>query len=69
MTDDIAHAAVYLGSDESGFVNGEDMVIDGGSTPGGPPSTVLDMAQDPPVIVRPGALDGEVMEFLGLSGQ
>ncbi len=31
-TADIAHLAVYLGSDEAGFVTGADMRIDGGAT-------------------------------------
>jgi L-threonylcarbamoyladenylate synthase len=33
-----------------------DLVLDGGPTPGGMPSTVLDVTVDPPRVVRQGAV-------------
>jgi L-threonylcarbamoyladenylate synthase len=38
-----------------------DLVLDGGRTPGGPPSTLVDVTRTPPVVIRPGAvvLDGD----------
>jgi L-threonylcarbamoyladenylate synthase len=33
-----------------------DLVIDGGATPGGAPSTVLDVTSDPPRVLREGAV-------------
>lgn len=34
-----------------------DLIIDGGATPGGKGSTILDTTQDPPVVLRAGAID------------
>jgi L-threonylcarbamoyladenylate synthase len=38
------------------FDRGIDLVLDGGPTPGGAPSTVLDVTVDPPRILRAGAV-------------
>lgn len=46
-----------------------DLVIDGGWTPGGLPSTVLNLIPDPPVILRRGILGDEVEEFLKKLGR
>jgi L-threonylcarbamoyladenylate synthase len=36
-----------------------ELVLDGGAVPGGVPSTVVDCTQDPPRILRQGAISGE----------
>jgi len=38
------------------FPDGVDLVLDGGATPGGEPSTVLDLTVDPPRVLRQGAV-------------
>lgn len=32
-----------------------DLLVDGGTTPGGDPSTLVDATREPPVVIRPGA--------------
>jgi L-threonylcarbamoyladenylate synthase len=41
-----------------------EMVIDGGKTPGGEPSTLLDITSAPPAVLRPGPLGSEINRFL-----
>ena len=38
------------------FPEGVDMILDGGPTPGGAPSTVIDLSEDLPRVIRPGTL-------------
>jgi L-threonylcarbamoyladenylate synthase len=38
------------------------LVLDGGPAHGGPPSTVVDCSQDPPRVLRPGAISAEAIE-------
>ena len=43
-----------------------DMIIDGGPTPGGLPSTIVDLTVSPPRIVREGAISVQRLKpFLG----
>jgi L-threonylcarbamoyladenylate synthase len=43
-----------------------DLIVDGGPTPGGRPSTVLDLTVSPPVIRREGAVSSQrINEFIG----
>ncbi len=39
-----------------------DLILDGGRCPGGIPSTVIDLTQTPPVIVRSGAISREELQ-------
>jgi hypothetical protein len=39
--DDIAHAALYLASDASCFMNGHNLILDGGITSGRPATVML----------------------------
>ena len=40
---------------ESAFRREIDLLVDGGRTPGGKPSTLVDATREPPVVLRPGA--------------
>lgn len=45
---------------------GVDLILDGGSTPGGIESTVLDLTSDPPRLLRPGLITpGEIESTIG----
>ncbi len=41
-----------------------DLILDGGPTPLGVESTVLDLTQSPPAVLRPGGISGEQLEVL-----
>jgi len=41
---------------------GTDLILDGGRTPGGKGSTVLDVTVDPPVVLREGMVSREELK-------
>ncbi|NWF65678.1 MAG: threonylcarbamoyl-AMP synthase [Chloroflexi bacterium] len=55
------HVAADLG-------NRVDMILDGGPTELGLESTILDLTQNPPVILRPGAIPREQLDHAPLAG-
>jgi len=57
-----------VGDLDEKLVRGVDLVIDGGWTRGGQPSTVLDITVTPPELVRRGVVGKEVLEFLAMRG-
>jgi L-threonylcarbamoyladenylate synthase len=50
--------AIEVGMDLGGHV---DLILDGGTCPGGHPSTVIDVTRTPPVIVRAGGVTAEAL--------
>jgi len=55
-----------IGALDPAVAAGLDLLLDGGETPGGPPSTVLDVTCDPPRILRAGRVsESEIRAALG----
>jgi len=51
---------------DASIAGGTDLLLDGGETPGGPPSTVLDVTCDPPRVLRAGRVsESEIRAALG----
>ena len=59
-----------LSAEEVAAAFGDDLlVLDGGGRPGGTASTVVNLAVDPPVVLREGPIDAsEVLAALGRAG-
>lgn len=60
------HPPRSVGDLDEKLVRGVDLVIDGGWTRGGQPSTVLNITVTPPELIRRGVVGKEVLEFLAM---